>query len=318
MTAVRVGTCSWADESLVKAWYPPSVRGAEGRLRHYAGLFDTVEVNSSYYALPTADAAAAWARRTPESFVFHVKAFGVMTRHPVKAEQLPPDLRDAVSLDHRGRVERPSREFRGEIFRRFTDAIRPLREAGKLGGVLMQFPSYIVFGARAFEYLEWAGDQLAGHEMLVEFRHRSWFDGAATDQTLEFLERLGATNVIVDAPRTDARNLIPTVVATTSPTAYLRLHGRNAGTWNHRGGSAADRFDHLYSTDELAEWVSPLGELASSADHVYAMFNNNGRTVDASGATVAEAPVNAEMLRELLRSGGVAVTDPAPPSLPGI
>jgi uncharacterized protein YecE (DUF72 family) len=318
VTAVRVGTCSWADESLVKAWYPANVRSAEGRLHHYAGLFDTVEVNSSYYALPSADAAAAWARRTPEDFVFHVKAFGVMTRHPVKAEQLPPDLRDAAPLDHRGRVERPSREFRAEIFGRFIAAIQPLREAGKLGGVLMQFPPYVVFGARAFEYLEWASDQLAGHEMLVEFRHRSWFDGAATHQTLEFLERLGATNVIVDAPRTDARNLIPTVAVATSRTAYLRLHGRNAATWNHRGGSAAERFDHLYTNDELAEWVDPLGRFAESADHVYAMFNNNGRTVDASGATVAEAPVNAEMLRELLRRDGVAVSDPAPPSLPGL
>ena len=83
---VRIGTCSWADESLVKAWYPPSARTAEGRLRHYAELFDTVEVNSSYYAIPTAEAAAAWARRTPDGFVFHVKAFGMMTRHPVKAD----------------------------------------------------------------------------------------------------------------------------------------------------------------------------------------------------------------------------------------
>ncbi|MGH3074095.1 MAG: DUF72 domain-containing protein, partial [Gaiellales bacterium] len=93
---MRIGTCSWADESLVKAWYPRTARTAEGRLRHYAELFDTVEVNSSYYAIPTTEAAAAWARRTPDGFVFHVKAFGMMTRHPVKADQLPPDLRGEV------------------------------------------------------------------------------------------------------------------------------------------------------------------------------------------------------------------------------
>src|SRR6478736_4814400 len=109
-----------------------------------AELFDTVEENSSYYAIPTAEAAAAWARRTPDGFVFHVKAFGMMTRHPVKADQLPPDLRGEVEVDHRGRVDHPSRELRAEVFDRFRAALEPLREAGKLGGILMQFPPYVV------------------------------------------------------------------------------------------------------------------------------------------------------------------------------
>jgi len=155
---VRIGTCSWADESLVKAWYPRTARTAEGRLRHYAELFDTVEVNSSYYAIPTAEAAAAWARRTPDGFVFHVKAFGIMTRHPVKADQLPPDLRGEVEVDHRGRVDHPTREFRAEVFDRFRSALEPLRDTGKLGGILMQFPPYVTMKAASFDYLEWARD----------------------------------------------------------------------------------------------------------------------------------------------------------------
>ena len=103
--SVRVGTCSWADESLSKLWYPPGVNSAEGRLRYYAEHFDTVEVNSSYYALPTEEMATAWAARTPDGFTFHVKAFGMMTRHPVKVEQLPPDMRELAAFDDRGRVE---------------------------------------------------------------------------------------------------------------------------------------------------------------------------------------------------------------------
>ncbi len=308
MSAVRIGTCSWADESLVKAWYPSSVRSAEARLRHYAALFDTVEVNSSYYALPAVQAAEQWARRTPDGFVFHVKAFGMMTRHPVKVEQLPPDLRGAAATDHLGRVERPSRELRSAVFAEFRTALEPLRQAGKLGGILMQFPPYIVFKPSAFAYLEWAAEQLEGHHMLVEFRHRSWFEEQNAGETLAFLERLGATHVIVDAPRTTAKNVIPTVVATTSPTAYVRLHGRNAATWNIRGRSAAERFDHLYSDAELEEWVDPLRELAGGAEATYAMFNNNGRSVDSSGAPFAQAPVNALMLRELLARAGVPVT----------
>lgn len=315
MTAVRIGTCSWADESLSKLWYPRSVRTAEGRLRHYAAEFDTVEVNSSYYALPTAETAAAWARRTPDGFVFHVKAFGMMTRHPVKVEQLPPDLRDAAAVDDRGRVDRPPPELRAEVFARFHSALTPLRDAGKLGGILMQFPPYITLKRSSLDYLEWAQERLAGDEMLVEFRHRSWLEEEAAPQVLSFLEERGATYVMVDAPRTAARNLVPTVVATTTPTAYLRLHGRNAATWNVRGRSAAERFDYLYSEDELGEWTEPLRRLSALSERVFVMFNNNGRTQTEEGAAIAQAPVNAVMLREVLEAAGVPVTG-APRSAP--
>ena len=121
-------------------------------------------------------------------------------------------------------------------------------------------------------------DQLPGDELLIEFRHRSWLDDENRAQTLSFLESRGLTYVIVDAPKTDAKNLVPTVVARTCKTAYVRFHGRNASTWNKRTGSAAERFDYLYSEQELEEWVEPLRELALDAETVYAMFNNNGRS----------------------------------------
>jgi uncharacterized protein YecE (DUF72 family) len=283
------------------------VRTSEARLAHYAARFDTVELNASYYALPSPDAAAAWARRTPEGFVFHVKAFGMMTRHPVKPEQLPADLRPEAAVDDRGRVDHPSRDLRAEVFTRFRAALEPLREAGKLGGILMQFPPYVTLKPASLEYLEWAKERLGGDEMMVEFRHRSWLEPENAQRTLSFLRSLAATYVMVDAPRTDARNLVPTVVGATSETAYLRLHGRNADTWNVRGRSAAERFDYLYSDDELAEWSRPLRELSSLSERTYAMFNNNGRT-HAAGGDIAQAPTNAEMLREILRADGVPVT----------
>jgi uncharacterized protein YecE (DUF72 family) len=319
--AIRIGTCSWADESLTKYFYPAGVKGAEERLRYYADRFDTVEANSTYYRLPDEHMVGHWADRTPEGFVMHVKAFGVMTRHPVKAEQLPPDLREEAPLDKRGRVERPSREFRAEVFRRFHDALRPLRETRKLGGILMQLPPYVVFKPASLEYLEWAQEQLAGDEMLVEFRHASWLDDEHRSETLAFLEGHDMTYVIVDAPPMAARNVAPTVVAATTPTAYVRFHGRNAATWNKRTGSAAERFDYLYSEDELQEWTGPLAELSGQAENVYAMFNNNGRSTMPAlpslespaeeGAEVAQAPVNADMLRQLLQREGLPVT-PAP------
>ena len=316
--AIRIGTCSWADESLTKYFYPPSVKGAEERLRYYAERFDTVEANSTYYRLPDREMVQKWADRTPDGFVMHVKAFGVMTRHPVKIEQLPTDLREDAPRDERGRVDRPPREFRAEVFRRFHDALEPLRETSKLGAILMQFPPYVVPKPASLDYLEWAHEQLGGDEVLVEFRHASWLDDEHRAETLAFLERNHMSYVIVDAPRTGARNVLPTIVATTSPTAYVRFHGRNAETWNKRTGSAAERFDYLYSEDELREWVEPLSELAGRSETVYAMFNNNGRSTIPTpglgelvgGETVAQAPVNAQMLRTLLQDAKLPVAVP--------
>src|SRR4029453_5101540 len=117
---------------------------------------------------------------------------------------------------------------------------------------------YVVARESAFEYLEWSKEQLAGDEMMVEFRHASWLDDQNRDETLNFLHGLGATHVIVDAPRIEgARHVVPRVRALTSPPLYVRFHGRNAGTWNKRGGGAQERFDHLYSNDELREWAGP-------------------------------------------------------------
>ena len=96
--AIRIGTCSWADESLTKYFYPPAVKGAEERLRYYAERFDVVEANSTYYRLPDREMVQKWADRTPDGFVMHVKAFGVMTRHPVKVEQLPQLLEAVQAL----------------------------------------------------------------------------------------------------------------------------------------------------------------------------------------------------------------------------
>ncbi|HXH95792.1 MAG TPA: DUF72 domain-containing protein [Gaiellaceae bacterium] len=307
---VRIGTCSWADEALSKWFYPPKLPAKE-RLAWYAKHFDTVEVDSTFYRLPAEQAVAGWAERTPPGFTMHVKAFGLMTRHPVKIEAIPDDLRAAMPVDARGRVDRPSRELRGEIFRRFLAALEPLRAAGKLGGILFQLPPYVVCKEASLDYLEWARAQLGEDEMLVEFRHRSWLDEENRAESLAFLERIDAAYVTVDAPRSEtARNLVPTVVAATAPTAYVRLHGRNLATWNKRGGSAAERFDYLYADEELEEWVEPLRELAGRSEQAFAFFNNNASSEDPQNplGRVAQAATNARQLRRLLDVNGIRAT----------
>jgi uncharacterized protein YecE (DUF72 family) len=303
VTAVRIGTCSFADDALVKAWYPKGVNTGAERLRWYAERFDTVEIDSTYYRLPTAELVARWADRVPDDFVFHIKAFAPMTRHPVRLDALPEELRGGVEANARGRVERLPREVRGEVFRLFREAVEPMREAGKLGGILLQLAPYVVYREHSLEYLEWAREQLPGHDVLVEFRHRSWLDDDNRAATLAFLEERGLSLVVVDAPRSEAKNLIPTVVATTSPTAYVRFHGRNAKTWNVRGGSAADRFDYLYEEEELAEWVEPMRELTGRAQQVFALFNTN-----AHRHGVAQGPENARRLAAVLHASGIATT----------
>ncbi|MBD0291683.1 MAG: DUF72 domain-containing protein, partial [Thermoleophilia bacterium] len=115
-------------------------------------------------------------------------------------------------------------------------------------------------------------------------------------------------HVVVDAPKTQARNLVPTVLALTSRTLYVRFHGRNAATWNKRGGSAAERFDYLYSDEELREWSRALRRSAEEAEQAFAMFNNNGRSPAPPGLGerefVAQAPLNALTFKALLDEGG--------------
>ena len=215
MAPVRIGTCSWADDALNRYWYPKGLPAKE-RLAWYAERFSTVEVDSTFYRTPL---TSRWCRtqadRTPDGFVMHVKAFGLMTRHPVKLEQLPPDLRDGMPLDARGRVDRPEPEQRAIVFREFLGALEPLRAAGKLGGILFQMPPYIVPKPSSFAYLEWARDQLGGDEMLVEFRHRDWFAEDRRAELLGWLEERRMSLVAVDAPRLDAANVPETLLAVT-------------------------------------------------------------------------------------------------------
>jgi uncharacterized protein YecE (DUF72 family) len=139
---------------------------------------------------------------------------------------------------------------------------------------------------------------------------RSWLDDGRAE-TLSFLEDIVASYVTVDAPKSDtAKNLIPTVPAVTSGTAYVRFHGRNLGTWNKRGGSAADRFDYLYSDAELEEWVPTLKEFAGRSEKAFAFFNNNSSSEDPENplGRISQAAANARQLRRLLDVNAIPAT----------
>ncbi len=279
MGNLRMGTCSWTDKTMVAAWYPPGVSTAGARLRYYAARFDTVEADSPFYAIPDRRTAELWAERTPPGFVFHVKAFGMMTQHNVVEQALPPQLRDFPhEVSERGRVSRPSADMVDAAFDMFLAAIEPLRDAGKLGGVLMQYPPYFTASperlSRNLDYLEYCRAKLADTRMLVEFRHPSWVDGGRLKETLTFLEDRGMSYVSVDAPQFPERLTMPPIAEVTADFAYVRFHGRNRDTYFERTESAADRFDYLYAPEELGEWEGKVRDLAGAADETYVMFNN--------------------------------------------
>jgi uncharacterized protein YecE (DUF72 family) len=280
---VRLGTCSFADEGLVKKWYPRGVSTPKARLAYYAECFDTVEVDSPYYHLPDPAVTGRWAQRTPPEFVFHVKAHKTMTHHE-------PAEQDRAFADFRASLE-------------------PLELSGKLRGVLLQYHPRFVKSEVAKEELSRVLPLLDPLVPLVEFRHRSWLEESERQDTLDFLERSGLAFVSVDAPRTRASNVVPPVAAATHRVAYVRFHGRNVKTWNIRSEKSSERFDWLYSTEELEEWVEKLDRLTGEADEVYAMFNNNRDDF---------APQSAAILRRLLdaaripAAGGIAPPPRAP------
>jgi uncharacterized protein YecE (DUF72 family) len=270
---VRLGTCSFADEGLVKTWYPRGVSTSKARLQYYAERFDTVEVDSPYYHLPDPGVTLNWAQRTPPDFTFHVKAHKTMTWH----EGEPDD----------------------DAFAAFRASLEPLELSGKLRGILMQYHPRFVKSADALAELERVRPRLEPLVPLVEFRHRSWMEPGERDDTLAFLETNGLAYVSVDTPMTRASNVIARHAAATHPVAYVRFHGRNEKTWNIRAEKSSERFDWMYSAEELGEWVEKLDRLSSDADEVYALFNNNRDDF---------APRSAVILRGLLEEAGIPAT----------
>jgi uncharacterized protein YecE (DUF72 family) len=285
--------CSWADAALIEdgSFYPKKSMSAADRLRFYAGAFDTVEINASYYAIPSARNALLWAARTPPGFVFNVKAYSLLTGHHPKAESLPAELRVLLppdpKLTRRGEIDRSAfpREALDECFRLYREALGPLAEAGKLGYVLFQFAPWVRFSDKGLAYLASLPRQLPGWTVAVEFRDRSWIPEHA-DETFAALRQIGLAHVVVDAPATP--NAVPRVAMVTAPTAVLRLHGRNAEGWLRqlRGGepSVREKYDYRYSDAELGALLPEVAALEEEAERVFISFNNNNRAYPVENA----------------------------------
>lgn len=257
---ILIGTGGYAYEDWRGVFYPPDLPARE-MLAFYAREFSFTEVNSTYYRLPNRFMLYHMAEKTPEGFGFFLKAYRTMTHE---------------------------RQEEAADFSAFRAALSPLLEGGRLLGVLAQFPTSFRATEANREYLRRFRSRLDGVPVAVEFRHREWI----TPETFQLLKEEGLAYVVVDEPA--FKDLVPPVQWVTAPFSYVRFHGRNYKKWWHHA-ERSERYDYLYSREELAEWVPRLQELANRTEKVYVSMNNHRR---------GQAVINARMLRELLREMG--------------
>lgn len=286
---VYVGTCSWADPHFVREgeFYPRGARSRPDlRLRYYASVFPTVELDATYYALLPPDLARRYTRWTPEGFLLNVKAFGLLTEHGADPRRLPPHVQTFLPPEALRKPQIRSGELPEEAqnlcWEAFLEFLRVLREGGRLGYVLFQFPRWTTFSTKALKELEHIRAVLRGYRVAVEFRHRSWLELQNRQKTLGCLRALDLIYTVPDEP--ELPWTVPPEVAVTSDWSVVRFHGRNAAAWSKRGATTLEVYDYFYAEEELRPWAVRVRSLAREVDRIFLMFNNHVRGSSAKNA----------------------------------
>jgi uncharacterized protein YecE (DUF72 family) len=309
---IRVGTSGWSYPTGEGTWngifYPAKGRRPRGsgkfdELHFYAEHFDTVEVNSSFYRIPSVTTTKSWAQRTPSGFEFALKLYQKFT-HPdlfLKATGADPLDLDQSDVDD------------------FRTAIEPLAGAGKLGPLLAQFPASFKNEPDARGYLEWLLERFREYELAIELRHRTWSDEPL--DTLKLLGEFGAAWVQIDEPKfklSIRQNLLPNV----KTFYYLRLHGRNAAKWwNHE--KSEDRYNYLYAANELEPIAEAVQEASREVKKAYLYANNHFSAKSVANAAILKHQLGQdvpgeypeEMVKEYPDLKGIVKILPATPSL---
>lgn len=236
---IKVGTAGYSYADWIGPFYPVGTKPAS-MLEYYSNFFSFVEVNSTYYHMPGIKLFQGMDKKTPEDFKFAVKLFGGFTH------------------------ERSSGKIEAD---KFKYALKPIEESGKLACLLAQFPYSFHCNKENIDYLKSIKQNFQEYQLCVEFRNREWIG----KNIMDLLRHEDIGYVCVDEP--GIRGLISNVTAITSSIAYLRLHGRNADKWY--GGEGSDRYDYLYSNDELLEWVERLHEMDDNSAMTLVSFNNH-------------------------------------------
>jgi uncharacterized protein YecE (DUF72 family) len=271
MREIRISTASWTDPGFAD-WYPTKLR-APDRLRWYAEHFDLVEVNVTFYRLPEARTVERWADQTPHKFTFDIKLPKVLSRHSMKAEFLPPEIRAKVETKN-GTVQ-PTRESEKIIVERLLRELKPLEEADKLGAFLLQMSPAFSPKQNALSELDGLWDLFGGYVVAVELRNRYWITGDQFQRTVDYFRDCKITLVLLDTPESEHFTIMPAFDVTTNPKlGYFRAYGRNAKGFIN-GRSVAERFDYDYSPEEVEEIAARLRQVSEEVDRLHIIANNN-------------------------------------------
>ena len=294
MSNLRIGTSGWNYPSGKGTWngvfYPLPRARPKGfdELSFYAEHFNTVEVNSTFYGQPRAEVCRAWAERTPPGFEFSIKLYQKFTHPGMFKKRLT-----AGRPDDRGGRE-PGDELLAALAQpnqsdldEFRAGIEPLAAAGRMGALLAQFPPSFKDVPASRDYLATLLRAFSEYPVAIELRHRSWSD--AIGDTLALLNTFGAAWVQIDEPKfrfSIRQNYLPNVQGF----YYMRLHGRNVEKW-WRHEKAEDRYDYLYSADELREFSETADAARRLVKKAYLYTNNHFS---------AKSVANAAMIKQQL------------------
>ncbi|NWF75825.1 MAG: DUF72 domain-containing protein [Nitrospirae bacterium] len=275
---IHVGTCSWTEKTLIQSgeFYPKEARTAESRLRYYAQHFDTVEVDSTYYAIPDKRTAYLWNNRTPENFLFHIKVYGALTGHGIDPKTLPKDIFNLLPEKDKAKrnvyIKEPT--ILRSVAETFRDMLYPLRMNNKLGLLVFQYPPWFHYKANNMEYILLCKELMQPYPIAVEFRHGSWLAEDVRDSVFHFLMKNNMTYVIADEPQYGSHATIPFIPQLTTDIAYFRFHGRNKENWFKKGIATSLRFAYQYSDKELKDFRDYIKNINKRAKVTFAMFNN--------------------------------------------
>jgi uncharacterized protein YecE (DUF72 family) len=304
---IRVGTASWTDPTMTAAgvFYPAEAGSAEDRLGFYAGTFPVVEVDATYYALPSRRLSEMWVERTPPDFVFDVKAHALLTGQPTEAKRLPRAIREALPVELAGKARVYAKDLPGEllaeVWRQFADGLAPLAEAGQLGAVFLQYPRWFFTSSENRDAIREAKAALEpfGLRVAVEFRNATWFNDKNRDRTLGFLADERIPLVMVDGPQ-GFKSSVPPIGATTSPDlSIVRFHGRRSATWEAmQGRPTVERFRYLYDRAELEPWVPRIAQAAADAADTHVLMNNCYANYGSTNARELAAMLERELAAE--------------------
>ena len=268
---IRIGPAGWSYKDWEGVVYPQKPGKNFDPLEYLARFFNTIEINSSFYRPPTTTTTESWARRVAQnkSFTFTAKLHRVFTHERGKSTK--------------------------EDVKAFREGMKPLVKAGKLGALLLQFPWSFKNTDEDRVYLTKLLQTFRDYPLVLEVRHSSWNN----EHIYEWLEERGVGICNIDQP-VFSRSIRPGAV-TTSPVGYIRMHGRNYQDWFRDKAGRDERYNYLYTLDELDPWLTRIKQVAKHTRETYVITNNHFR---------GQAVVNALEIKAALTEELVPAPDP--------